>query len=56
LKAARDIAPGTTLGIADIAILRPATGIAPVHYQSTLGKRLNKALAAGDPIEFDTLD
>jgi N-acetylneuraminate synthase len=55
LKAARNIAPGTTLAAADIAILRPATGIAPVHYQTTLGKRLNKALAAGNPIEFDDL-
>ena len=56
LKASRDLQPGAVLTEADIVVLRPATGIAPGHYHSTLGKRLTKRLAAGDPIEAGHLE
>jgi N-acetylneuraminate synthase len=50
LKAARDLKAGTVLTRADIAILRPATGIAPEHFEATVGKRLKSDLTQGDPI------
>lgn len=55
LKAARDLPAGTVLAAADLAILRPSTGLAPEYYESVQGKRLTVALAAGDPIESSAL-
>lgn len=51
LKAARDLAAGTVLGEADLAVLRPATGLAPKFLDSAVGKRLVRDLPAGAPIE-----
>lgn len=51
LKAARDLPAGTILTEADIAILRPATGLAPADYSSTLGRRLARAVKVGEPID-----
>jgi len=51
LKAARDLPAGTKLNGSDVAILRPATGLAPEHYERVQGRRLARALSVGDPIE-----
>ena len=51
LKAARRVEAGTVLSENDIAILRPATGLAPSAYRSLIGRRLLGALDAGQPIE-----
>ena len=50
LKAARDLAAGARLTPSDIAILRPATGLPPGELPKTLGRTLQQALKAGDPI------
>lgn len=51
LKATRDLPAGTVLSAADIAILRPATGLAPARYDMVLGSKLTRSLIAGDPIQ-----
>ena len=55
LKAARDLTAGAILREADIAILRPATGLAPEHLADAVGRSLARALKAGDPIEAGDL-
>lgn len=55
LKAARDLPAGAVLTEADVFVLRPATGMAPVHFRSAIGRRLAAPLAAGDPIEHEHL-
>jgi len=50
LKAAADLPRGHVLTADDIVILRPQTGIAPRDLEATIGKKLSRALAAGDPI------
>ncbi|MEP9370663.1 N-acetylneuraminate synthase [Mesorhizobium sp. KR1-2] len=56
LKAARDLPAGTRLTEADIVLLRPATGLAPELLSSVPGRRLNRPLAAGDPIEQSAIE
>lgn len=55
LKAARDLPAGAVLGPDDVAILRPATGLPPDHYNATIGTRLSRDLAAGTPITIQDL-
>ncbi len=55
LKAARDLPAGTVLQEADIAVLRPATGLAPKFFDEIVGKRLSRTLSAGSPIEKSDL-
>lgn len=52
LKAAREMPAGQILGLSDIAILRPATGLPPEHYKSLIGRRLSKAVAPGEPLDY----
>jgi N,N'-diacetyllegionaminate synthase len=51
--AARDLSPGETLGPADLALLRPADGIAP--SQDVVGRRVARPVAAGSPLRADDL-
>lgn len=55
LKAARDLPAGTILQEADIAILRPATGLAPKFFYETVGKQLQRPLSRGAPIDADNV-
>ncbi|PLP60068.1 N-acetylneuraminate synthase [Mesorhizobium loti] len=55
LKAARDLPAGTILQEADIAILRPATGLAPKFFYETVGKQLRRPLSGGAPIGADDI-
>ena len=52
LKAARAMPAGEVLSLSDIAILRPATGLSPEYYKSLVGRRLSKAVAPGDPLDY----
>jgi N-acetylneuraminate synthase/N,N'-diacetyllegionaminate synthase len=51
--AARDLAPGTVLGDDDLALKRPADGLAP--GSSPVGRRLGCARAAGAPVRAEDL-
>jgi N,N'-diacetyllegionaminate synthase len=55
LKAARDVPAGSVLSKADVAILRPATGLTPEHFDRVTGRRVSVALKTGDPIESSSL-
>lgn len=55
LKAARDLPAGTILQEADIAILRPATGLAPKFFYETVGKQLQRPLSGGASIDADNV-
>lgn len=56
LKAARDLPAGTRLTEGDVVLLRPATGLAPELLPTVPGRRLNRPVAAGDPIEHSALE
>jgi sialic acid synthase SpsE len=56
LKAARDLKAGTVLTEADIAILRPATGLPTDQYEFALGKRVKADLASGAPLMAAALE
>lgn len=55
LKAATDLAAGTVLRLADIAVLRPETGMAPHLIDDLPGRTLRRPLAKGAPILPDDL-
>jgi N-acetylneuraminate synthase/N,N'-diacetyllegionaminate synthase len=50
LVAARDLPAGHRLAAQDIAIKRPAAGLAPAELESAIGRRLKSAVAADTPI------
>jgi N,N'-diacetyllegionaminate synthase len=52
---ARDVASGVALGPDDLAMRRPATGIAPVHALGLLGRKLHAAGRAGQVLSWDDL-
>ncbi|WP_343039399.1 N-acetylneuraminate synthase [Microvirga makkahensis] len=56
LKATRVIEAGTVLQESDIAILRPASGLAPGSYETVIGRRVVNSLDAGQPITQDDLE
>jgi N-acetylneuraminate synthase len=55
-KAARDMAAGEVLGENDGVLLRPATGISPAEFSALPGKRLNRPVKAGDPLDWSMFD
>jgi len=55
-KAARDMEVGYALSADDCILLRPATGISPAEFSHLPGKRLTRAVKAGEPIEWSMLD
>jgi N,N'-diacetyllegionaminate synthase len=52
--ATRDLAPGDQIGAQDVALLRPATGIAP--SQAVVGRRIVRAVRQGEPLHDTDLD
>ena len=48
----RDLAQGESIGLADVALLRPGTGIAPADLDRVTGKRAVRALAAGSTLQW----
>lgn len=55
LVAARDLAEGTVLGEDDVAYARPATHLPAAERGTVLGRRLNRALTRGSPLQRDML-
>ena len=55
VTAARDLASGEILGAEDIALLRPASGIAPKHRDELVGRTLARAVPAGEALQWEDL-
>lgn len=53
LYIARDVAAGEALTAENLRIVRPGFGLPPKFYDVMLGKRVNRALAAGTPLAWD---
>jgi len=53
--AARDLAAGTRITAADLAIKRPGTGIEPRHYVALAGRTLKRAVNADEPLHWEDL-
>ena len=56
LCAIRDMAAGQVVAADDFLALRPGSGIAPSNLGSVIGRRLNRPLAAGQPLTTAHLD
>jgi N,N'-diacetyllegionaminate synthase len=56
LKAARPLPAGHVIRESDIAILRPAEGIAPGEYEKVVGRRLATAVSEGSALTWEALD
>lgn len=55
IVARRDIAVGKVLEQGDLAVMRPGTGLAPSLLPMLVGRRSNRAIAAGTLLELDSL-
>lgn len=55
LVAARDLPAGVALEAADLAAVRPGTGLSPAVAPRLVGRRLRNAISAGTPIAWDML-
>ena len=53
LYIARDVAAGEMLTAENMRIVRPGFGLPPKFYDVLLGKRVNRALVAGTPLQWD---
>lgn len=53
--AATDLAAGYLLTERDLALLRPASGIEPKHFEAVQGRVLARSVAAGNPLLWDDL-
>jgi sialic acid synthase SpsE len=49
------MAAGHVLTETDLALLRPASGIEPKHFEAVQGRVLARAVAAGSPLMWDDL-
>lgn len=56
LVAARDLAAGTRLDAEMLVAKRPAEGIAPLHVDQLVGRRLQRSLAADTPLTWDMVE
>jgi N,N'-diacetyllegionaminate synthase len=55
IKLARDLAGGHVLSGTDVAILRPETGLHPRHVTELEGRKLVRAMTAGQPLDWADL-
>ena len=55
IVAVRDLAAGAVIGAADVAVLRPGTGLAPSLIDVVVGARLGRDVAAHQPLTVDDL-
>jgi N-acetylneuraminate synthase len=51
----RELMAGHTLETSDLRVLRPGLGLAPRHIEQVVGRRLNKAIPAGTPLQWTHL-
>ena len=54
--ASRDIMKGELLSEENIVIIRPSIGVAPVHLDSVIGKKVKQNLVLGQGITFEALE
>ena len=52
----KDIKEGESITEENIKVIRPATGIAPKHYDKIMGKKAKKNLKAGTPLQFEDFE
>lgn len=55
IVAARELTAGTRLTDADLAVKRPAGGIAPADWPRVIGRTLKRRLSADAPLQWDLL-
>lgn len=55
LHVRRDVESGEVLKASDLAVWRPASGLAPELMESVIGMRVHEALCAGDPLTWAAL-
>jgi N-acetylneuraminate synthase len=55
LYIARDMLAGEMLTKDNLRIVRPGFGLAPKHYETLLGKRINRDATAGTPLSWELL-
>jgi pseudaminic acid synthase len=53
LFAARDLAQGTVLGVDDIAVLRPGTGLEVRDLEKVVGRTARRAIGRHEPLAWD---
>ncbi|MEL6529454.1 MAG: pseudaminic acid synthase [Pseudomonadota bacterium] len=55
LYVAEDMAEGEAFSEANLRSVRPGFGLAPKHFDTLLGKRVNRALTKGTPVSWDLI-
>ncbi len=55
LYVAEDMAEGEAFTETNLRSVRPGFGLAPKHYDTLLGKRVNRALTKGTPVSWDLI-
>ncbi|MEL6540359.1 MAG: pseudaminic acid synthase [Pseudomonadota bacterium] len=55
LYVAQDMAEGEAFTAQNLRSIRPGFGLAPKHYDTLLGKRVNRALTMGTPVRWDMI-
>jgi pseudaminic acid synthase len=55
LYIAEPLQAGDILTARSVRIVRPGFGLAPKHYQSVLGRRVNRDVSAGTPVSWELL-
>jgi pseudaminic acid synthase len=51
-----DLKKGDTLNLKNLRCIRPGTGLAPKHYEKLLGKKINRDLKRGTPMQLEFVD
>jgi len=55
LYVSADVAAGEPLTAANVRIVRPGFGLPPKYYDIIIGKRVNRDVAAGTPVQWDLI-
>lgn len=52
----KDMVPGQVIGANDIRRIRPGFGLPPKHFAELVGRKVNRAVAAGTPVGWDLVE
>ncbi|MBE4575066.1 pseudaminic acid synthase [Vibrio navarrensis] len=52
----KDVKKGELITRENIRVVRPASGLAPIHFKDVLGRKFARSLVAGSPLQIDLLD
>lgn len=52
----KDMVPGQVIGATDIRRIRPGFGLPPKHFAELVGRKVNRAVAAGTPVGWDLVE